>query len=68
MKTTATIRWKGWASFALGTALCAWRFLFPYPLDEAAATMVGALVAALALWHLYDEISWPEGETTARLT
>lgn len=55
---TATIRWKGWASLALGAWLCGWWLLSPYPVDEAMAMMVGALVAALALWHMYDEISW----------
>ena len=55
---TGTIRWKGWASLTLGVWLCGRWLLSPYPLGEATATMAGALVVALALWHLYDEISW----------
>jgi len=64
----AAIRWKGWTSLTLGTWLCGWWLLSPYPLNEATATMMGALVAALGLWHLYDEISWDDGKTAGTTT
>ena len=64
----ATIRWKGWVSLSLGAWLCLWWLVSPYPINEAASTMVGALAAALGLWHLHDEISWDEGETAGTLT
>ena len=65
---TATIPWKGWASLTLGAWLCGWWLLSPYPLNEGTAMMVGALVAALAFWHMYDEISWDEGDSAGTLT
>jgi len=65
---TATIRWKGWASLGLGAWLGAWSLFSPYPLNEATAMMAGAVVVALALWQVYDEISWDEGDSAGTLT